>query len=119
MNWRSEVRRATTKSPYSSDGLISPEGWYFKVRQGAHAWWIRRIGVNEAYLEKLGWVFVWSFESMFYKTGQRPTPYFRWSSDHKLTEAQKSMMADWCIARKVTMERACGEVALRLMKEEE
>jgi len=118
LNHRPLVKRQSCGKPYGSDGLIPPDGWFFKCRPGAHSYWARQIGVNEVYLEKLGWVFVWSYESMFYKPGQTPTPYFRWSSDKGLTVAQKATMIDWCSSRKVSLERACGKYRVEEFKDD-
>jgi hypothetical protein len=93
--------------PYSTDGYISKEGWFFQCDPGGHSSWCSILGVSPMYLESLGWVAVWSYTSIFDAKYKTKTPKFRFSSEVKLTKAQKNTMLSWCATYKISIEDAC------------
>lgn len=98
-------------APYASDGLITPEGWFLQCDPLQHVIFVHHIlNSNTLELEQLGWVFVWSYKSMFDKKTTsllNLTPYIRFSDGAKrLTIEQRATILKWCDSRKVTLKRA-------------
>lgn len=92
--------------PYTSDGFIDPKGHFFQCNPLQHAnYCYHMFHCTDDYLMKVGWVKVWSFQSMFNKRNEY-TSNFRW--ENKLTKDQLKTMVDWCKGQKVDMKRAFG-----------
>lgn len=107
--FKTKLKLKDTPYPYTTDGMISPEGYFFSVPPGGHDHWAyHTIGLTSNDLAKSGWVIVWSYESMFFKRGDTPTPYFRFESEIRLTSDQKARMVSWCEGQKKTLKRALG-----------
>lgn len=96
-------------APYAENGFITPEGWFIQCDAFAHSRTASVLfGCPDSYLvDKLGWVLVWRFVSMFEKA-KHPTPYFRWDTGMGLTTEQQMTMLRWCEAQGCTLQRAVG-----------
>jgi len=93
--------------PFNTDGFITREGYFLHCDPYGHDAWTRAIlGTPSSYPEKIGWVTVWSYTSMFKKGGDTDLPYFRWDGEKRLTDAQQLTILKWCEARKVSLKRA-------------
>jgi len=112
-----KIKIKDTSYPYTQNGFISPEGWFFECGAYAHATWCSNLGLSSTYLEENGWLFVWNYSSMFNKPGDY-TEYIRWKFENKLTEEQKTVILKWCEAQNCSLERALGKSGLQVFNGE-
>lgn len=105
--FKTKLKLKDTPFPYTTDGMISPSGYFFDCGPCGHdAWCLTTIGLTSGDLVKSGWVVVWSYESIFYKPGHTKTPYFRYNNDLTLTAEQRARMVSWCEGQKTNLKRA-------------
>jgi hypothetical protein len=106
-NFTGKLKLRDTPFPYTTDGYISPQGYFFSVPPMNHSGWCSQYGLSALLLERLGWVAVWSYKSFLIKDKKFHT-LFRWDHQKRLSEDQKAKMISWCEGQGKTLQEALG-----------
>jgi len=94
------LRLTDTPEPYTWNGYICREGWFFKCGAYRHAKWATDHGLIEGSLDDWGWIKVWNF------LGHRKN--IDWNTDIELTRQQIDTVLMWCMHKNIPLKDALG-----------